>query len=525
MIEYENLNWKNLEIIKKHVFPRLMKPLQQAMDSIAYAQNIEESGGNMAETLAEAYRHLDITMTVNKAWDLLIQWKIEGKITDGEMQNIAPSQMPDWFLDFLGQKAIVKLEHTDTIRVYPHAFYEGVILLVNIAETVGELSHIMFNDAAEPREGVWIRIVFKPPKDKPYRSKVAIIDQLDKKDPITKDVALQFVVASDLFGLNDTRFSLQNNTRTGHQAFAVLLPVTPRSEDEASTSVDTQELDQAETEIEITTSEVAQNAAEVEAETTAEVSSPSGDEFSTSELEAPKPPESAQTVEDKASVDKTANSNGTEKHVDGESAHALVDSKALETLAQIYKILEAEAKTRNLSGAALSTGSKSSNQLKAEDVLDRVYAVLREEYVKSTIPTDEIAEKATGILSTIRNILDSYHEVVQGIRTSGDKGNEIEKSKPSMTKDVLITIHTLLEDNPSPNGTAEEYDTTRSEDKKDKLSSQEVEQVTLSQDAKDTSEMAAVQAEPEEANEDAASSSTSPNNKSAPENPRLTPLS
>ena len=101
----------------------------------------------------------------------------------------------------------------------------------------------MFNDAADPREGVWIRIVFKPPKDKPYRSKVAIIDQLDKKDPITKDIALQFVVASDLFGLNDTRFSLQNNTRTGHQAFAVLLPIAQRDASEISTSIDTQELD------------------------------------------------------------------------------------------------------------------------------------------------------------------------------------------------------------------------------------------------------------------------------------------
>lgn len=518
MIEYENLNWKNLEIIKKHVFPRLMKPLQQAMDSIAYAQSMEDNDGNMAETLAEAYRHLDITMTVNKAWDLLIQWKIEGKITDGETQNISPSQMPDWFLDFLSQKAIVKLEHTDTIHVYPHAFYEGVILLVNIAETVGELSHIMFNDAAEPNQGVWIRIVFKPPKDKPYRSKVAIIDQLDKKDPITKDIALQFVVSSDLFGLNDTRFSLQNNQRTGHQAFAVLLPIATRDGSAETTAVDTQELDQADAEDGGFSSESSMTSTEFEPS--------SQSDALPSEPEAPEksqPVEGVQKVEENIGGD-AVSSNGKEKHADGESFHSPVDSRALETLAQIYKILEAEAKTRNLSGASLNSGSKSTNQLKAEDVLDRVYAVLREEYVRSTVPTDEIAEKATDILGTIRHILDSYNEVVQGIRASSDTADSIEKSKPSMTKDVLITIHTLLNEEPSPNGTAEQYDTARSEDKKDKLSSQEVEQVTQSQDAKDTSEMAAVHTEPEEVNEDAGSSA-SPNNNSAPQNPKLTPLS
>jgi hypothetical protein len=233
--------------------------------------------------------------------------------------------------------------------------------------------------------------------------------------------------------------------------------------------------------------------------------------------------EGLQKVEEKVVVE-VVNKNGKDKHANGESIHSPVDSKSLETLAQIYKILEAEAKTRNLSGASLNTGSKSTNQLKAEDVLDRVYAVLREEYVKSTIPTDEIAEKATDILSTIRHILDSYNEVVQGIRSNSDISDTLEKSKPSMTKDVLITIHTLLNEEPSPNGTAEEYNTTRSEDKKDKLSSQEVTQVTQSQDTKDTSEMAAVQAEPEEINEDAGSS-TSSNNNSAPQNPKLTPLS
>lgn len=508
MIEYENLNWKNIEIIKRHVFPRLMKPLQQAMDSIAYAQSIEENGGNMAETLADAYRHLDITMTVNKAWDLLIQWKIDGKITDGDTQNIAPDQLPDWFLDFLSQKAIIKLEHTDTIHVYPHAFYEGVILLVNIAATVGELSHIMFNDAADPREGVWIRIVFKPPKDKPYRSKVAIIDQLDKKDPITKDIALQFVVASDLFGLNDTRFSLQNNTRTGHQAFAVLLPIAQRdSTNEISTSIDTQELEPADTDIQPEPETVIETA-EIEAHS--------------SEVETPKSVEGVQLVENNTGID-SVKSNGVEKHSNGESMHAPVDSNSLETLAQIYKILEAESKTRNLSGASLNSGGKSSNQLKAEDVLDRVYGVLREEYVKSTVPTDEIAEKATDILSTIRHILDSYNEVVQGIRANTDI-NDMEKTKPSMTKDVLITIHTLLNEEKSSNGIANEYGSLRSEDKKDKLSSQEVDQVSQSKDAVDTSEMDVVQTDTEESSEDS-DSSTSQNNKSAPPNHKLTPLS
>ena len=103
-------------------------------------------------------------------------------------------------------------------------------------------------------------------------------------------------------------------------------------------------------------------------------------EAPSSQSEIPKPVEGVQLVENNTGID-SVKSNGVEKHSNGESMHSPIDSNSLETLAQIYKILEAESKTRNLSGASLNSGGKSSNQLKAEDVLDRVYGVLREEYV------------------------------------------------------------------------------------------------------------------------------------------------
>ena len=109
--------------------------------------------------------------------------------------------------------------------------------------------------------------------------------------------------------------------------------------------------------------------------------------------------------------------------------------------------------------------------------------------------------------------------MVQGIRANTDI-NDLEKTKPSMTKDVLITIHTLLNEEKSSNGVANEYGSLRSEDK---LSSQEVDQASQSKDAVDTSEMDVVQTNTEESSEDS-DSSTSQNNKSAPPNHKLTPL-
>jgi hypothetical protein len=124
------------------------------------------------------------------------------------------------------KRAVLKFEHTYFLHVHPEVFYESVILLVRVTEGIGKLSHIMMNDAAPPRAGVWLRVVFEPPEDGTYPSKLAILDRTNLKSPEKRDVPLQFSLAEDLFEYNGCRISLQNNTRTGHQAFAILLPTT-----------------------------------------------------------------------------------------------------------------------------------------------------------------------------------------------------------------------------------------------------------------------------------------------------------
>jgi hypothetical protein len=219
-MDYQNLNWETLNLARNHLYQRLTDPLSQAINSVDLSQDTGQV--QRTQNLTDAHRQLSMLYNLVKAWEALIRWKTE-KQTE-EFQTINPDEFPDWFLEYLSRRAIIKLEHAHLIRVCPEAFYEGVVLLVNIAEKIGELSHIMFNDAAAPRTGVWLRIVFMPRASPAYQSKQAILDLFDKNDPLATTIAFQFATASDLFELNETRFSLQNNTRTGHQAFAVLLP-------------------------------------------------------------------------------------------------------------------------------------------------------------------------------------------------------------------------------------------------------------------------------------------------------------
>lgn len=217
---YQDLSWETLNTTRNHLYQRLTDPLDKAINYVDFSQDIEQV--QRTQNLTEAHRQLSMLMNLTKAWEALILWKAQKPVNG--FKEIGPGDFPDWLLEYLSQRAIIKLEHAQRIHVHPEAFFEGVVLLVNIAEKVGELSHIMFNDAAAPREGVWLRIVFMPKTSVTFPSKLAILDRFDKEDPVGADVAFHFGTANDLFELNKTRFSLQNNTRTGHQAFAVLLP-------------------------------------------------------------------------------------------------------------------------------------------------------------------------------------------------------------------------------------------------------------------------------------------------------------
>ncbi len=204
VIEYQNLHWESLDFINRHLYQRIRTTLLNL---------------STENTLP----HLNVLET----WSALIRWKTKGEINEEAFQALAPQQIPTWLIDDLNQRAVLKLEHSKTINVHPHTFFEAVLILVSIAEAVGKLNYIMLNDATAPREGVWLRIVYMPPEGKGYASKTAIGDHLRSNDILFNSLPM----VADLFALNKTRFGLQNNTRTGHQAFAVLLPAAPKATD------------------------------------------------------------------------------------------------------------------------------------------------------------------------------------------------------------------------------------------------------------------------------------------------------
>lgn len=226
-MDYKTLKWDTLEFVKDYLFRRLADPLTKAISSVEQTKNAgEKEQAQISLNMIEAQRDLAVSQCLIKAWSTLIEWKNGAAIPEENRQTLAPQQLPSWLLDYLAQRAVIKFEQTHYLYVHPEVFYESVMLLVAVTEKIGKLSHIMLNDAAPPRAGVWLRVVFEAPKDSAYPSKLAVLDRVDTKKPEHRHMPLEFAVVEDLFEYNNCRISLQNNTRTGHQAFAVLLPTT-----------------------------------------------------------------------------------------------------------------------------------------------------------------------------------------------------------------------------------------------------------------------------------------------------------
>lgn len=231
-MDYKNLHWESIAFLKEHLYQRLTSPLNKAL---SYLELTESKTGNPANAryTTDAQRNLEILMTLIKSWSILVEWKYKGSIAEAEFQALEPTKFPDWLLDELREQAILRFEHSRTLKVQHETFCEGMILLVTVAKALGEISHIMSNDAEDPQTGVWMRVVFKPYKSDGFQSRSAIVEHLSFNDPLMQQLAIQFAVADDLFALNNARFSLQKNTRTGHQAFAMLVAVTADSQNTA----------------------------------------------------------------------------------------------------------------------------------------------------------------------------------------------------------------------------------------------------------------------------------------------------
>ncbi|MCB9437381.1 MAG: hypothetical protein H6673_10375 [Anaerolineales bacterium] len=186
-----------------------------------------ESIAFIRQYLAQRLLDLDLPQQTNilRAWSTLVQWKNGQKLDENARQAVSLTKLPGWFSEFLSRHAIIKNETLRAVLVYPDTFFEGIGLLISLAESIGELSHIMLSEATPPLEGVWVRVVFTPASGKPYESRQEVLQRLPASDPKTRVVATEFHAAEDFFEINHSRLGLQHNTRTGHQAFAVMLPL------------------------------------------------------------------------------------------------------------------------------------------------------------------------------------------------------------------------------------------------------------------------------------------------------------
>lgn len=206
--KYEDIHWVSLETVRQHLFTRLKTPLQKAIELARQAP-------------ARAVCQLQRAQNTLDAWSALIRWKHDPASIADEFISLDMRQLPEWVRKDIQRFASLSQEQTRTLYVHPAAFFEAILLLVQIARSCGKISQIMVNDASSPRGGVWFRVVFVPENDYQFQSKLSIMDTLTER--IGEEVPLQFALIADLLNIHHTRFSLQNNTRTGHQAFAIAI--------------------------------------------------------------------------------------------------------------------------------------------------------------------------------------------------------------------------------------------------------------------------------------------------------------
>jgi hypothetical protein len=72
---------------------------------------------------------------------------------------------------------------------------------------------------------VFLRVIFSNRDDRaPFGSLSEILDSFDYEILGERDLAVQLAVARDMMLLNNARFSLQNNKKTGQQSFSAFFP-------------------------------------------------------------------------------------------------------------------------------------------------------------------------------------------------------------------------------------------------------------------------------------------------------------
>ncbi len=225
-----NLDWASLNQLNAHLYDRLQQPILKAIEQVYQSPRV-------------TVQQLQLVCNRLQAWSDWIKWREHDDLLGAEsFVQLHFGDAPTWVFESLNRYVSIKMEHSKPLYIHPPTFYEALLLLSKVAHQIGKLSHIMTSDANPPQNGVWIRIVFSPPATTPYEGKTAVLKALARS--IGNSALFELTVIADLLRMNSTQYSLQNNTRTGFQAFAILVPANAISAHEIAATLENEQTDQ-----------------------------------------------------------------------------------------------------------------------------------------------------------------------------------------------------------------------------------------------------------------------------------------
>ena len=218
-MKYDALNWESLDFIKAHFYRRLATPLNKTIEIL---ERVENAGDKTlaVRRLGKTRQTVEALLNAVNAWATLITYKANGPLDAYQLHEFTREDLPGWFYSYLGRETNLRVEFEQTLNIHPETFIEGTVLLFNIANAVSNVYTVQISDAVE-QKGVFMRVIFANRDDEaPFGSLTEIIETFDYEILGERDMAVQLAVARDMMLLNNARFSLQNNKKTGQQAFS-----------------------------------------------------------------------------------------------------------------------------------------------------------------------------------------------------------------------------------------------------------------------------------------------------------------
>ena len=224
MTTYNDLHWDSLNFVKKHLYRQLATPLNHALGRLAIAEHV--GGGELSQEQFRRTAHsLEIALNMLRAWTVLVHVKNGGTIRPDQRRPLAPGALPRWLVDHLKAQTSLQVENTQPLHVHLETFYQSLLLICEVGAAIGTLKQLVIMNANHGRTGVWVRAVFSPPPTGAYKGLSAVQHHLQANTQADHDVTVQLQVLTDFLALNGATLKVQNNTETGEQALAALLPV------------------------------------------------------------------------------------------------------------------------------------------------------------------------------------------------------------------------------------------------------------------------------------------------------------